>query len=1248
MIKRLFPVFLTVLLLALASMAQNTGRFYPTSGSADPTGSVNCDPTSTNLVTLIYYRTATNIGWYACTGTNTWTFMGSDAGTGITSLGTPGQTGATQTFADADDTNVTLAVTSATNQHTFTLGWTSTLAKSRQNAATVYNDAANTFSAGLQDFGAVLMKLPSGTGLVGTDCDDAAEAGRIFVDTDATSGRQIYGCEGTAGWMLQGDGGTGGSVTIREADASPSLTATTLQFDQADGFTVTDLGSNVAQVDLVAATASQAGVVSAAAQTFGGAKSFLTSLLAPIFSSNGTDPADAGLLRAQNADNVCWEASPTGTDVCFNVDSNEIFQFVGILNASTLTENALAVPNSSNDLTFFAATTSAGLAGVLNDESGSGPFLLQTSPTIGTPVITGAIAFPDGVRQTFNPDATTPGVNVGAQAGDPSTPSNGDIWYNSTTGLFRCRQGGASTNCIAGGSISGTLTSGVIPVATGGSTLGDSQASDNGTTFTYAGSGGISATQVIMAGSGAGFYGIGQGTAQATVTNTIGLTGPTSITAYNLVFPSSASDGFIAWQNATNIVTGTFRTLQGGAGIAVANGGGAGGDPSVATASTEAGFLADGGAANLTCGTSNQGKTQVMDNGTLQFCDGATTSVLQTLALGSASGQALTGDSATAFFTAGQLEAARGGTNIDSSALTGVVRIAAGTWSTDAGIAHLAASTSANLASVLNDEAGTGLVVFSTAPTLAGPIFTPSTVGGLPAAAGATGRIFVATDSNSPTACSTGSGANVVLCRSDGSSWLPIGDGTTTGSSNFQVNGSGLTSSSTVNFQNSDATIGLTLTFANPSAGNVKLGLTGVLSNAGGGTGGDTSATTGLPRIASGNWTYDAGINHLAASSSADLAGVLSNETGTGLSVFNATPALTTPDIADFTVAGLPAAGTLGRVTIVRDGTTKTDCSTGGGSEYVWCMDNGTAWTSASGTAGGAGMGDPGANGIMVRTALNTSTARSVAAGAGLTGSNLDGVSGNPTLITASGEADFLASGALTCGASAQGKAQVHTTPLQYCDNAATPALQYAAYGDSVGASLSGDSATAFFPGGTIEAARLPAASDTASGISELAIGSEVDTATDATRAITPDALGNSDRFGTFTIPFDIFPPGTAVTTGDGKRYFVIPAALNGTNLVGVAANAWTAGTTNATSIDIDRCAAAATGNVCSSTVADMLSTNITIDSGENSSATAGTAVVIDTANDDVATDQVLRINVDAVSTTAPQGLQIRMVFKLP
>ena len=107
---------------------------------------------------------------------------------------------------------------------------------------------------------------------------------------------------------------------------------------------------------------------------------------------------------------------------------------------------------------------------------------------------------------------------------------------------------------------------------------------------------------------------------------------------------------------------------------------------------------------------------------------------------------------------------------------------------------------------------------------------------------------------------------------------------------------------------------------------------------------------------------------------------------------------------------------------------------------------------------------------ISTHNAANTHvdhTSVTLTAGAGLSGGG--DISSNRSFATASGEADFLASGALTCGAGTQGKAQVHTTPLQYCDNAATPALQYSAYGTSGGAALTGDSATAFFSAGTIE-----------------------------------------------------------------------------------------------------------------------------------------------------------------------------------
>jgi Protein of unknown function (DUF2793) len=116
-----------------------------------------------------------------------------------------------------------------------------------------------------------------------------------------------------------------------------------------------------------------------------------------------------------------------------------------------------------------------------------------------------------------------------------------------------------------------------------------------------------------------------------------------------------------------------------------------------------------------------------------------------------------------------------------------------------------------------------------------------------------------------------------------------------------------------------------------------------------------------------------------------------------------------------------------------------------------------------------------------------------------------------------------------------------------------------------------------------------------------------------------------------------VFAPTTDVTTGDGAGYCVVPAALNGLNLTRVHARVITAGTTGTTDIQI--------ANVTQA--ADMLSTKITIDSGETGSDTAATAPVIDTGNDDVATNDLLRIDCDAVSTTKPKGLIITLEFSL-
>ena len=162
----------------------------------------------------------------------------------------------------------------------------------------------------------------------------------------------------------------------------------------------------------------------------------------------------------------------------------------------------------------------------------------------------------------------------------------------------------------------------------------------------------------------------------------------------------------------------------------------------------------------------------------------------------------------------------------------------------------------------------------------------------------------------------------------------------------------------------------------------------------------------------------------------------------------------------------------------------------------------------------------------------------------------------------------------------------------------------------------------------------LSDASDTAKGKVELATAAEVTIGTDTERAVTPDALAGSTIFGVRAIGIYAIEAATDVAVADGVAYLPpLPACFNGMNLISAKARVITAGTTNATTIDIY--------NLTDSV--DMLSSAISIASTEYLG--SGT---VDASHDDVATDDVLRIDVTSVSTTAPKGLLVTLQFQLP
>jgi hypothetical protein len=176
--------------------------------------------------------------------------------------------------------------------------------------------------------------------------------------------------------------------------------------------------------------------------------------------------------------------------------------------------------------------------------------------------------------------------------------------------------------------------------------------------------------------------------------------------------------------------------------------------------------------------------------------------------------------------------------------------------------------------------------------------------------------------------------------------------------------------------------------------------------------------------------------------------------------------------------------------------------------------------------------------------------------------------------------------------------------------------------------------------GGDLSANRtiaVSAASTSASGVSELATNTETTTGTDTGRTITPDALAHSN-YGIAVIGVLVTDPnGSALTTGDLKAYVRIPSTITGWNLVGVAAHVSTVSSSGVITVQIR--------NVTDAV--DMLSTALTIDANEKDSATAATAAVINTSNDDVATADEIAIDIDGAGTGA-KGLFVELRFQLP
>lgn len=115
-------------------------------------------------------------------------------------------------------------------------------------------------------------------------------------------------------------------------------------------------------------------------------------------------------------------------------------------------------------------------------------------------------------------------------------------------------------------------------------------------------------------------------------------------------------------------------------------------------------------------------------------------------------------------------------------------------------------------------------------------------------------------------------------------------------------------------------------------------------------------------------------------------------------------------------------------------------------------------------------------------------------------------------------------------------------------------------------------------------------------------------------------------------------PAGDAITTGDGQAYFTVPESMDGANVTAFQIALTTVSSSGTPTVQLARTRSGSTVDVCS--------TRPVIDVSELTSYT-GTSGVINGSNDDLATGDLLRIDVDTAGTGA-KGLMAIITIEPP
>jgi hypothetical protein len=273
-----------------------------------------------------------------------------------------------------------------------------------------------------------------------------------------------YYLNANGAWTVPAGGG-GGGTTTNPLTIGSGLSGTAATFNGSAAVTISLNTGNAntwsALQTFTAATGIYLGEVGTSSGNlrFRGSGSGFVQFTAPTSPTNQSYilptayPVDSTnkYLVSDTSGNLSWTSAGSGSGTVASGSQYQLAYYAGAGTTTTVSGLSSITPSSAlvsdaNGLP-VASTVSTTQLQYLASASGTVSFGAGgTVAYIGT-----ANSWTSGIKQTFSPSATTAGINVGSLAGQPSSPANGDLVYNTSSSALQAYINGAWVSLGSGG-----------------------------------------------------------------------------------------------------------------------------------------------------------------------------------------------------------------------------------------------------------------------------------------------------------------------------------------------------------------------------------------------------------------------------------------------------------------------------------------------------------------------------------------------------------------------------------------------------------------------------------------------------------------------------------------------------------------------------------------------------------------------------------------------------------------------------